>query len=222
MANTLKIAALIACAGISTAQAKTVTHTNSTTNSISITASVDAVQPEAGIFVMTVPTASTTTDKNGNPQVTWTRQKTTIVTDAGTTFRGLGGVKDIHPGESISVGGTRQTDGSVLAATVSVGTDHSASSHVSVLSVTAQVKSIDAADNTFTLPYVETRNIVGGGGHVNTTTTHRTMTVVITPQTKFQGLSGLADIHVGDTISATGDTQPDGTLRASRVSRVNP
>ncbi|MDQ2687145.1 MAG: DUF5666 domain-containing protein [Armatimonadota bacterium] len=220
MINTLKIAVLIACASISTAQAKTVTHTNSTTaNSISIEAPVDAVQPDAGTFTLTVPTASTTTDTNGAPQVTWTRKKTTVVTDAGTTFDGLGGVKDIHPGTSVSVSGSRRADGAVLAASVSLGTDHNASSHVSVMSVTSQVKSIDAANNTFMLPTVETHNTVGVNGNVSTTTTHKTVTVLVTPQTKFQGLSGLADIHVGDTVSATGDTQPDGTLRASRVSR---
>lgn len=220
MTNTLKIAALIACASISTAQAKSVTRANATTaNSISLTAPVTAVQPDAGTFTLTVTLPETTTDKNGSRQFTWTRKKTTIVTDANTKFDGLTGVKDIQPGESVSVSGSRRADGAVLAATVSVGTSQNAPSHSAVMNITSQVKSINAADNTFTLPYVEAHNVVGGSGNVTTTTIHKTVTVVVTPQTKFQGLSGLADIHVGDTVSATGDPQPDGSLRASLVSR---
>jgi hypothetical protein len=216
MTNVLKIAALLACASVCAAQAKTVTMT--TVNSVSITAPVESVQPEAGTFRVNVPTPETTRDKDGNPHVTWTPKKTTIVTDARTAFEGLSGVRDIHAGESVSVSGARQVDGSVLAATVSVG-DHNTSSHVSVMSVTSQVKSVDAARGAFVLPVIEMVNTVGEKGQVNTTTMHKTVTVVVTPQTKFDGSSGFSDIHVGETVSVNGDKQPDGTLRASRVSR---
>ena len=101
-------------------------------------------------------------------------------------------------GDSLRVEGALQTDGSVLASEIKVLSAAEAAEEAAAGAVTA----ISAADNTFTIG----TTLIRVDGH-----------------TSFSGsgsFSSLANLNVGDLVDVEGALQPDGSVLASNVHRM--
>jgi hypothetical protein len=155
--------------------------------------------------------ANTLKIKVGRDNAEWT-----VNVSASTTISKTGAaikLGDLTAGDGVIVVGTADQTAKTIAATSIVSGRPQMGGRGNPISrdnfANGAVKSIDAANNRFVISYT-----------VGTTVTERTITVDANTKYVGNGLTKLADLKVGDGVTAYGDKQADNSLKATTVART--